>query len=183
MSERVVACCDVDGTLLDTKEFILQAYEYTLAEFGCDPCTREILSTMMGKPLKECYGILAPDQNVDCLVEAHRLFQDQNLHLAVPFSNTLSSLEDIKSKGGLIAAVTTRSSRNSIKTLELTRVLPFMDTVVSGEDVSFPKPHPEPVLKALSNLDLSGENAFMIGDTIEDVNCGKAAGVATIGVT
>lgn len=49
---------DVDGTLLDTREFIAQAFEATLARFGFPAPSREMLSSIIGPPLQECYAFV-----------------------------------------------------------------------------------------------------------------------------
>ena len=63
--------------------------------------------------------------------------------------------------------------------------MPFIDTVISKEDVEHSelKPHPRPILLALKQLHVLPEHAIMIGDAKEDVEAGKRAGTKTIGVT
>jgi len=43
--------------------------------------------------------------------------------------------------------------------------------------VENPKPHPEPLLKALDLLERGAENCWMVGDTLLDVDAARAAGV------
>jgi pyrophosphatase PpaX len=51
--------------------------------------------------------------------------------------------------------------------------------IVCADDVEHPKPHPEPVRKALELLDAPAEGAVFIGDARPDLQCGRAAGVRT----
>ena len=51
--------------------------------------------------------------------------------------------------------------------------------VVAGDDITRPKPDPEGVLLVLSKLNLQPAEALMVGDSPNDVNAGKQAGVAT----
>lgn len=152
---------DVDQTLLDTYQFI-----------------------HMGKPLEVIYHSFYPQINPADLAEAHRRFQENNLQLAVPFPNVLNTLQVLQNKGIKIAAVTTRSRRTSKKTLELTNLLPFVDELISMEDVPKGelKPHPKPILLALEKLQIPATHAITIGDTIHDIEAGKKAGTKTIGV-
>lgn len=56
------------------------------------------------------------------------------------------------------------------------------DTVIGLDDVSNPKPDPEPILLALKRLGADKEEALMIGDNYHDIVGGQNAGVQTAGV-
>jgi len=183
MKKIAAALFDVDGTLLNTVEFVYQACEYTFRVHGLPIKSRDEMALVMGKPLEECYRNLSPEGDPHQLCETHRSFQAKNLHLSVPFSNTLETLRKLKDAGIKIAAVTTRSKQTSLKTLEMSGILGYFDVVVSGEDTVNSKPHPEPLLRALRLLKIRPERAVMIGDTEADILAGKSAGTKTIGVS
>lgn len=183
MKEIEATLFDVDGTLLDTREFVYQAYEYTFRLHGISPISKEEIDEMMGKPLEVCYKHFAPSYDVGTLCETHRTFQTGNLHLSVPFPNTQDTLTKIKEAGIKTAAITTRSQRTSIRTLELAGIKDKIDVVISGEDGTKHKPHPEPLLRALEQLKIEPGRAVMVGDTDVDVLAGKNAKTKTIGVT
>lgn len=71
---------DVDGTLLDTSEFILQSFENTISTHKLAPIPRATLLTFIGPPLTETYGKLAPNLDTSMLIETHRSFQEKNLN-------------------------------------------------------------------------------------------------------
>jgi len=173
---------DVDGTLLDTTEYIYQAFEHSLQKHH-KPLTREHIGTIMGKPLEECYQILTTKNDVSHLAQSHNDFQKENPHLSFPFIHTLTVLHTLKEKKYNIAAVTTRRKNTAIDTLKKANILPFLDYVVTIDDVDNPKPHPEPILKALDFLGVLPTEAIMVGDSPADVQAGKNAGTKTIGVT
>ncbi len=177
------ALFDVDGTLLNTAEFVYQAFVYTFQTHGLTWRSTAEIATVMGKSLEECYRPFSASEDIGELCETHRLFQAENLHLSVPFPNTQETLKRLKDAGVKIAAVTTRSKRTSIKTLELAGITGYFDAIISGEDAEHPKPHPEPLFKALQQLEVRPEKAVMIGDTEADILAGKNAEVKTIGVS
>ncbi len=51
--------------------------------------------------------------------------------------------------------------------------------IVGADEVTHPKPHPEPVLLALDRLGTKANDAVFVGDSRHDIECGQAAGVAT----
>lgn len=174
---------DVDGTLLDTTEYIFQALEHTLSHHEILLPERSEFSTHIGKPLADIYEIFAPGIEYEALRERHDNFQKSNLHLAIPFSGVFATIAFLKQANIKIAAVTTRGKINVLNTLEQTGLLPHLEVIITGDDVANHKPHPEPILMALDKLELSPENAFMVGDAGVDILAGKSAGTKTIGVT
>ena len=60
----------------------------------------------------------------------------------------------------------------------------LIDVLVAGDDVTNPKPHPEGVLRVLTELGHNpNEAGAMVGDSAADVYAGRGAGLTTIGVT
>jgi phosphoglycolate phosphatase-like HAD superfamily hydrolase len=95
---------DVDGTLLDTREFILAAFEHTLIEFGITAPARNTLSVMMGPPLKSIYAQIAPGIEFDNLARAPQ-FSTQKFctHFAISRSAGTFAVPKIpRNKGGFL---------------------------------------------------------------------------------
>lgn len=173
---------DLDGTLLDTDAFISGAFDASLKASGAGPLDREAYRRVIGQPLATCYAYLAPGHDAQALCEHHRVWQTQHLDLVRPMPGAGELLVALRERGILRAVVTTRSRRSSIPSLERTGLLPLLDTVVSAEDVSRHKPDPEPLLLAISRLNVAVEGTVMVGDTPADVNAARAAGVLSVGV-
>jgi HAD superfamily hydrolase (TIGR01509 family) len=175
-----VVLLDIDGTLLDTTEFIHGAFEHTARTFGLTLPPREVLRQQVGRPLGEIYAEHAIDQAVAELVETHRTFQVRNLHLAAPFPGAGEALAALRASGYRLAAITSRSGRTSVLTLELAGLAPHFATVISAEDTEHLKPHPAPLELGLERLGASASYAVMVGDTAADVLAGQALGMPTI---
>jgi len=175
---------DIDGTLLDTREFILQAFEHALRTHEYEVPDREEISAQVGKHLEECYIALSGSKkSLQKLVQAHKNFQDQNFHLSAMFLGVRETLEHLRGKGYKIAAVTTRFKRTAFQTLKDADILDFFDAVIYGDDVAAVKPDPEPLFKALQILNEKPEYTVMIGDSHLDIEAGKNAGTKTIRAT
>jgi pyrophosphatase PpaX len=174
---------DIDGTLLDTTEYIYQAFENTFRFYRLPVPSREELSSQIGKSLQQCYEHFITNISFDDLRETHRSFQADNLHLSKPYANTIRTLEELKRRGFNIAAVTARGGSMLFKTLELAGIDKFFDVIVTADDVKKMKPDPEAFLKALEILGIDKKNAVIVGDTDSDILAGKSANIYTIGVT
>ena len=171
---------DIDGTLLDTTEFILKAAEHALTLHGYPIPDRSTISKLVGKSFDEFYGALSGSDNIIPLQNAHREFQKKNLHLSVPYPHTLAILTRLREHGFKMAAVTSRSKITSLETLRRANIHDFFDVVISEEDAPRTKPDPDPLLKALELLDEEPSRSCMIGDSHADIEAGISAGCKTI---
>ncbi len=171
---------DLDGTLLDTFDFIYGAFEHTFATHGIAPLDRRVISQLMGGPLPEVYATMAPGFDTVILTETHRSFQLANIHLVSLFPQTIEVLEELRRRHLKIAAITTRSLRTSVRSLEATGIAHYFDVIISAEDVLRVKPDPEPLFKALDLMGVKPEEAVMVGDTTADIQAGKNAGTKTV---
>lgn len=173
---------DVDGTLLDTREFIFQAFEHACAEHGLAVPRREQLTPLIGQRLDAIYVRLGATDPAACC-ETHRTFQERHLDLAAPFPGVHEALGRLREAGLTLAAVTTRSRRTSLLTLELAGIGQTFATVVSAEDAPAVKPDPAPLRLALQRAGRTAEGAAMVGDTPADVLAGRALSLYTVAVT
>lgn len=176
---------DVDGMLLDTREFIFQAYEHTLARFGHATPARAAMSKQIGKSLETCYLTFAPDGNIEALCAAHDAFQNtpEMIGLITAYPGVPEMLRELRTAGLKLAVFSSRKL-TLMSSLEQAGIADFFEIVVQGDEVTHHKPHPEGLFKAFAGLEVKPERAAMIGDATVDILAGKAANVAlTIGIT
>lgn len=181
--KRVLAVLfDIDGTLHDTYEYIVLAFEEVLRLHNQPRKTRKEIDKTVGLSLPDCYKVLAPHGNVELLCQAHHEFQSKNPQLVRAFPNALATLIKLKSLEIKIAAVTARSRLSALPNMDITGIRRFMDIIVTKEDVLNQKPHPESLHTALELLNIKPEEAIMVGDSTVDIQAGRNARVmATIG--
>ena len=100
-----------------------------------------------------------------------------------PYPGVIDMVRRIRATGVKTGLVTSKNHHGALRGLALVGLTEAMDVVVGADDVVNPKPHPEPVLKALALLGEPVEGCVFVGDSHHDVHCGRAAGVVTVGVT
>lgn len=175
---------DIDGTLLDTREFIIQATEHALQMCGYPVVDRETISKTVGEPFPKYYHLLAGDKaDTNELINFHRDFQFENLPLSIPFKNSIYVLKKLIQRGYKLAAVTTRHSNTSHLTLKGSGIFDMFNAVITIDMVPETKPDPIPLFRALDILQEKPEQAVMIGDSHLDIQAGKNAGTRTIRAT
>jgi pyrophosphatase PpaX len=181
-NRRFALLADLDKTLHDSDEYTTSAFVYSLDQLGYPLSPRQTITKLIGKPLIECYEALAPGGDFEALRAAHTKFQEEHPELLKPFPHTISTLSKIKDEGFNTAVITSRSRASALENMEATGVARFIDYLVSVDDVENPKPHPEPVQKALIHFNIPAHHAWTAGDSHLDVQAGNRAGTHTIAV-
>ncbi|ASS67854.1 MULTISPECIES: pyrophosphatase PpaX [unclassified Paenibacillus] len=174
---------DLDGTILDTNELIMRSFLHALqgvvpADFG-----REQMIPYMGLTLVDQMKHFSGQEETSHLISLYREM-NMKLHddLVVPFPHTAEVLERLKAAGFKLGVVTTKIRMSTEKGLRLTGLLDYMDAIVTLDDVDNPKPHPEPVLRAMEMLGAKPEETMMVGDSTVDIQSALEAGAVPVGV-
>jgi pyrophosphatase PpaX len=175
---------DVDGTILDTREFILQAAEHALHANGYEPVSRERIAQAVGLSFDDFYYFIVGRRDIDVapLQSSHRVFQLERLDLSNPFPHSVQTLKTLKERGYKLAAITNRRRSTLLPTLEQDGLDVLFDEIIAADDAPEIKPSPTQLNIALDRFMLVPEEAVMVGDTDIDMAAGRAAGVKTIRV-
>ncbi|WP_238650510.1 pyrophosphatase PpaX [Paenibacillus piscarius] len=176
---------DLDGTIVNTNELIINSFMHALKENNLPSLTREQIIPLMGTTLQQQLsafsGLEAKD--ISLLERSYRSYN--NAHhdeLVQAFPHVSETMEELQRRGIKLGVVTTKIRPNTLKSLEQFGLLKYMDTIVTVNDVTHPKPHPEPVLMAVANLGVDPARTLMVGDSAVDIQSAQAAGVRVAGV-
>jgi pyrophosphatase PpaX len=168
---------DLDGTLVDTIPFILASVRHAFAGYGSCPTDAEWIAGI-GTPLRAQLASFArrPEDEqplFDRYREYWRAHHDEETRC---FPGAREVLEELAGRGHPVAIVTAKAEQGAYRTLGHTGLLPFVKTVVGADSCARAKPHPEPVLLAVSRLGEDPARALLVGDSRHDVAAAKAAG-------
>jgi phosphoglycolate phosphatase len=174
---------DLDGTLIDSTEAILESFGVAYETFGHLVPEDEEIKKLIGHPLDLMFTMLGVDSlEADAYVRAYK----EHYRLISRKKTTLLPLayEAITraSKMAILGIVTTKTAQYSEELLEHLGVMHHFKVLIGRESVTHPKPHPEPIQKALLALNADPTHTWMIGDTPMDILCANEAGVKSIGV-
>lgn len=174
---------DLDGTLIDTNELILQSFEHTLEHYFPGRFTRNDVLPYMGEPLVTQFGRWAQTEQVPLLVETYRKHNVENHdRLVTLFPHVQDVLTELQEAGCRMAVVTSKMRLTAEMGLRLFGLNRFMETVVTIEDTDKHKPDPAPMRLAMERLGADPAQTLMVGDSPYDIMGGQAAGTATCGV-
>lgn len=173
---------DLDGTLLDTNELIFRSFEHAFHIHQPNTYTRADVLAKMGRPLEEQMEEFVPGHAKE-LVQTYRQFNfSQHDALVTSFPDVEEVIRQLSEAGVRMAVVTSKIRKTTVMGLELCRLTPYFEVLVTADDTAMHKPHPEPVEKAIEALGADPARTLMVGDSPYDIQAGKAAGAATAGV-
>jgi len=183
MPKNTIIIFDLDGTLIDSTEAILESFEVAFETFGHSVPPQEKIKKLIGLPLDIMFARLGiDDTQTDRYVQAYKEHY-RTVHTAKTV--LISGACDAVKKAyefAYLGVVTTKTALYSKELLEYFGIMKYFEVLIGKEDVTHPKPDPEPVQKALRALpDVTG-GKFMIGDTCIDMDAAWAAGINGIGV-
>ncbi len=174
---------DLDGTLIDSTDAILESFHHTFDFYKVAHPSDEGIKKLIGYPL----DIMFIDFGVakEKVWEYVATYKEHYRKISIPKTYLIASAKEAIIKASQFATlgiVTTKTGMYSRMLMEHFGLMEYFEVLVGHEDVQNPKPHPEPILKALKNLDVQGREVWMIGDTKLDMIAAQSAGVSCMGV-
>jgi pyrophosphatase PpaX len=176
---------DLDGTLIDSVDLIIDSYHHTFRHHGLALTSREELIEGIGTPLVAVFGRMTENRTeIDSWIATYREFNLAHHDTRVrAFPGVVAMVERIHAAGRRIGVVTSKNNAGARRGLSLIGLDHLVSVVVGADDVTRHKPDAEPVVRALEALGALASDAVFIGDSHHDVASGKAAGVRTIAVS
>lgn len=184
MSPLRTVLFDLDGTLIDSVRLILDSYHHTLATHGFPPRTDEEWLEGVGTPLVAQFAAWRDDiGTLDALIATYREYNlKHHDRMVTVYPGVVDVVKALKDDGVATGLVTSKNRSGALRGLTLARLEALMDVLVCADEVDNPKPHPEPVEKAVRLLGADPASTVYVGDSIHDMRSGRAAGVRTAAV-
>jgi len=144
--------------------------------------TRQELIDLMGPPLYETFQIVSTSQAfIQEMIDYYRkVYVEIEFDYIQIYPHVLETLQYFKMHGFHLGIVTTKFQISALPSIQAFKIDQYIDILIGLDDVENHKPHPEPVLKALSHF--SHQDAIMVGDNTTDLQAGQNAGILTCGV-
>lgn len=174
---------DLDGTILDTNELIIQSFLHTFEGVTKEPVTRDHIIPNMGRPLVEQMQFFSGRDAVDDLVQKYRKFNiERHDALVKEFPYVPETLERLHAAGIKLGVVTSKVRVTTEMGLKLCGIYDYFGAIVTVDEVERAKPDPEGIRKALKKLGSDAEGALMVGDSHYDLEAASNAGIPSVGV-
>ena len=169
---------DLDGTLTDSNEGILNCVVYALEAAGKEIPDRETLLKFIGPPLvdgfQEITG-MTREEAVTATAKYRERYGVIGLFENKPYEGIEQVLSELKKQGKLLALATSKPETYAVRILQHFHLMKYFDVVTSGDEVKNPKPAPDTFLFAAKQLGVPVDECIVIEDS---TNGGKAAKAA-----
>ena len=177
---------DLDGTLIDTAPDLTFALNHALAEFGFAGVDVAVARNWVGQGARSALERAVAHRNVptDAVDAMLASFLDcYRNHIAVesaPYADVEATLAALAERGAKLAVVTNKRGELTSKLLAEIGFAGHFEAVVAGDATPRPKPAPDPALAACEALGLGVDEVLLVGDSLADVGCARAAGCAVV---
>jgi HAD superfamily hydrolase (TIGR01509 family) len=170
---------DLDGVLVESRAVWFEVMRAIARKFGYPEISSEQMARAWGQGIAEDVRMFYPGLTVEELEgEYNLMFRRYVLHLKVEPDGP-AVLQELRANGVRVAVVTNSPSALARAMLDRAQVDP--DVLVSGGDVSEPKPAPDGILAALTLLQITAAEAVFVGDTNFDREAARRARIGFAG--
>lgn len=175
---------DLDGTLIDSVRLILDSYHHTLQVHGHPARSDAHWLKGLGTPLRVQFADWAHDPaTLDAMVLTYREYNLRHHDARVaPYEGVVETVRALRASGIRMGLVTSKNRAGAERGLRVAGIADAIETIVGADDVERPKPHAEPVVSAMARLGASPAQTVFVGDSVHDMESGRAAGVSTAAV-
>jgi phosphoglycolate phosphatase len=175
---------DFDGTLADTREAVVSTVEQTLDQLCLTRLSRTTISELMGLPLIETFRVAGvPETSLHDAVHFYRGRFFDNAERIALFAQVGSALRAIAEAGLPMAIASSRGRASLLTLLARLGIDGLFCAVLGDEDAVRKKPAPDLVLALAQCMNVAPSQLLVVGDTVYDIEMGRAAGAHTCAVT
>ena len=182
---KKVILFDLDGTVIDSTEAILEGFRVAFEKFGNKSPSDEVIKSHIGKTLEDMFRLMGVKNSlIDSHVTAYKMhYRTIHLEKTILLDGAKEAIKEA-SRFATLGVVTTKTGKYSAEILEHLGVMRYFKTLIGRENVTYPKPHAEPIQKAIKSLNCDkNSNIWMIGDTPMDILSASNAKINSVAVT
>lgn len=181
---------DLDGTLVDSVLDLHAALNLALDECGFPSTSIAQCRIWVGNGAevlvnRALWQTLRPNENHEALPQTlaafYRHYAVTNGQQSALYDGAASLFDQLKKQGCKLAVVTNKPAEPA-KVLLKSVGLEY-DLLIGGDTTQYKKPHPQPILHCLAHFDVHKQDAVLIGDSVNDFDAARAAGVDVVGVS
>jgi HAD superfamily hydrolase (TIGR01509 family) len=173
---------DLDGTLIDSSEGVVEAVNYSLRQMGEPEQSPEVIKPYIGYPLAKMY----PEFTDAPYEQLYAHFSVKAAQTVVASTRPLPHADEVLNRlcsdGRTLAVASTKIKRHVDGILGKLGWREFFSAAVGGDEAPQFKPDPAVFRIALERMKASPGEAMVVGDTINDVQAARAVPIAVTAV-
>ena len=173
---------DLDGTLLDTNELIIQSFQHTYQTHLNRQVDKEEIIKSFGEILKITLDREFGEYS-DEAIKTYRSFQVGNFEKLIAIHEGVrDGIIELHRQGYKLGVVTSRLNDSAIRGINHFGLMDYFGSIIGSDDTDKHKPDPTPAFMALKEMGGKPEETLIVGDSPFDILCGKNAGIKSVAV-
>jgi HAD superfamily hydrolase (TIGR01509 family) len=185
MTKPAAVLWDMDGTLVDSEHYWLSSEQELASSVGAVWTEQDGLN-MIGMSLYDSSRLIKQKLNLEISTQEiiDRLTNSviSKLNESLPWRPGAEALLRSVRDAGIPTALVTMSMRRNAEEVASRMGFEAFDLIIAGDDVEHGKPHPEPYLKAASELGVEITNCIAFEDSISGLHSAEDSGAIAIGI-
>ncbi len=178
---------DLDGTLIDSKRDLYIAVNESFSSFGLPKLTEERIFSFVGSGVKKLISdsleFVGAPEKFDVVFEFFlSYYYNHLLDNTRLYDGVREVLEALKKKNKKMFVISNKGIIFVKRILKGLDVDNFFEDIVGGDSFVNRKPHPQPIIEVLLKHRAQKEEAVMVGDSENDLEAAKAAGLKCVWV-
>jgi mannitol-1-/sugar-/sorbitol-6-phosphatase len=166
---------DMDGVLIDSTPAVARVWTTWAIEHGFNP--EEVVARAHGRPSLTTVREYLPRSNHELENREVERREIEDLEGVIPLPGTLDLIASLpRDRWTIVTSCTRALAEVRIRAAGL----PVPKNLITSNDITHGKPHPEPYLKAASTLGFAAEDCVVVEDAPAGIRSGKAAGSKVI---
>lgn len=177
---------DKDGTILDSENISADAWVFGASQQG-QHFSREDFIEFVGIPTDDCYRIIKQKFghgfDIQRFISDTRAYIDTEKIKGLPVKTGFSEFFDTVYQLNIpLGLVTSAGKKSTISSMQHLNILEKFQVIITVDDVTKPKPAPEPYIKACQLINVSPENTLVFEDSVVGLKASIRAGCKTIAI-
>jgi pyrophosphatase PpaX len=169
--------------VVDTIDVIVGSYQHAFTTVLGHPWDEAEIRTWIGQSLIEALRRADPEHADELFATYTAWNHAHTAELIKNYPGLPDLLRDLVAAGVRIGVVTSKRTGQAAWALDLTGLADVLPILVTHDDVDEHKPSPQPLLKAMADLEVAPDQTAYVGDAVVDIVAAQRAGVTAIAVT
>jgi len=167
--KNIVLSFDLDNTLINNREGIVNSFNYALQQFNLPIMNRENIEKMIGIPLHQMF-LTITEENVDELVESFRdYYAKKGIYQGHLITGTKEKLKELKNSGFILGIITSKKQEMAVKMVEILKIRNYFDFILGETEERKELGKLDPSLKTFFKKNYNDHHIIIIGDHPKDV--------------
>ncbi|MFX1412072.1 MAG: HAD family hydrolase, partial [Promethearchaeota archaeon] len=179
---QIILSFDLDNTLIDNREGIINSFNYALSKFAIPQVKRSKIEKMIGNPLEEMFSEITTFNPIDLANTFREYYGIKGIYQSHLLPGVLGTLKELKKQSYTLGVITSKKQEMAEKVIKLLKIAKFFDYILGETEDRKELGKLDPKLKEILLKKYPNHKFIIIGDHPKDVMLSNNLNCPFIGV-